>query len=205
MISTARRSRKAEPAWEIARLFPYQGAWDEEDYLALDTNHLVEFCDGFIEVLPMPKTSHQLIVSFLFRLLNQFIEADDLGMALFAPLRIKLREKLIREPDIVFMLDENSDRIGEDYWDRADLVIEVVSEDPESQERDLKQKRRDYAAARIPEYWIVNPKDQRVTVLKLSGKRYQTHGVFKPGEKATSVLLPGFVVDVAAMFKAGKR
>lgn len=205
MISTARRSRKAEPAWEIARLFPYQGAWDEEDYLALDTNHLVEFCDGFIEVLPMPKTSHQLISKFLFALLCQFVEPRGLGMALYSPLRVKLREKLIREPDIVFMLDENSDRIGEDYWDRADLVIEVVSDDPESQERDLKQKRRDYATARIPEYWIVNPKDQRVTVLKLSGKRYQTHGVFKPGEKATSVLLPGFVVDVAAMFKAGKR
>jgi hypothetical protein len=30
------------------------------------------------------------------------------------------------------------------------------------------------------------------------------HGVFKPGEMATSVLLPGFAVDVAAAFKAGE-
>src|SRR3954465_7048406 len=63
--------RQAEPAWEIARLFPAQGNWSEQDYLSLthDTNWLVEFSDGSIEVLPMPKTSHQLIVQFLNNLL----------------------------------------------------------------------------------------------------------------------------------------
>ena len=38
-----------EPAWEIAYLFPAQGAWSEDDYLSLTegTNHLVEFSDGY--------------------------------------------------------------------------------------------------------------------------------------------------------------
>jgi hypothetical protein len=36
----------AEPAWEVALLFPNQGAWSEEEYLALDTNRLVEFTHG---------------------------------------------------------------------------------------------------------------------------------------------------------------
>src|SRR5689334_1874676 len=55
----------AEPAWDIARLFPLQGYWDEDDYLSLDTNYLVEFTDGFVEVLSMPKPSHQRIVQHL--------------------------------------------------------------------------------------------------------------------------------------------
>jgi Uma2 family endonuclease len=55
----------AEPTWEIAHLFPPQGAWSEEGYLALPTNHLVEFSDGYIEVLPVPSQSHQWIVLFL--------------------------------------------------------------------------------------------------------------------------------------------
>jgi hypothetical protein len=40
--------QKGEPAWEIAELFPPQGYWCEEEYLALTdgTNHLVELTDG---------------------------------------------------------------------------------------------------------------------------------------------------------------
>lgn len=32
-----------EPAWDVARLFPPQGGWSEEEYLALPGNHLTEF------------------------------------------------------------------------------------------------------------------------------------------------------------------
>jgi len=32
-----------EPTWDVAQLFPPQGYWSEAEYLALDTNHLVEF------------------------------------------------------------------------------------------------------------------------------------------------------------------
>jgi hypothetical protein len=38
-----REASEPEPAWDIARLFPAQGEWSEEDYLELDTNRLVEF------------------------------------------------------------------------------------------------------------------------------------------------------------------
>jgi hypothetical protein len=58
-------SRKGEPVWEIASLYPKQRYWSEEEYLALDTNHLIEFSDGYIEVLPRPTRVHQSIVAFL--------------------------------------------------------------------------------------------------------------------------------------------
>ena len=46
----------AEPAWEVALLFPAQGEWSEDDYLWLTDRirRLVEFTDGRVEVLPMP-------------------------------------------------------------------------------------------------------------------------------------------------------
>ena len=196
--------RQSGPAWEIARLFPDQGAWDEEDYLALETNHLVEFTDGCIEVLPMPKTSHQLIVAFLHGLLLGFVNERELGTVVFAPLRVRLRKNKYREPDVVFMLAEHEDRVREEYWEGADLVVEVVSPDPESQERDWKRKRRDYAMAGIPEYWIVDPQEKKVQVLKLSGKGYVVHGEYGPGERAESALLAGFAADVGAVFAAGE-
>src|SRR5206468_5227464 len=113
-----------QPAWEIAHLFPYQGAWTEEEYLSLETNHLIEFCDGRLEFPPMPTTSHQLLLRYLFGLLEAFAMQWDLGLTLFMGVRIRLRSGEIREPDVVFMLKEHLDRVGEEYWDGADRVME---------------------------------------------------------------------------------
>ena len=64
------------------------------------------------------------------------------------------------------MSAENSSRRGNKFRSGADLVMEVVSDDAESRERDLQQKREEYAAADIPEYWIVDSLE-RVSVKTL--------------------------------------
>jgi hypothetical protein len=74
--------------------------------------------------------------------------------------------------------------------------------DEKDRRRDLKDKRRDYAAARIPEHWIVDPQERAVTVLARRGKACRIHGVFAAGQRASSVLLPGFGVDVSALSAA---
>ena len=106
----------------------------------------------------------------------------------------------MREPDVVFMRKEHASRIGEKYWKGADLVMEVVSEGKKDRQRDLVKERREYARAGIPEYWIVDPLEQRITVLRLAGKHYAVHGEFGPGDTATSALLAGFTVDVGEAF-----
>ena len=190
----------AEPAWDVARLFPEQGFWSEEEYLALSANRLVEFSDGNVEVLPMPTTSHQLIVAFLYRTLLEFVTTRAAGTVLFAPLRVRLWPGKFREPDLVFMSAEHASRIGESFWDGADLVMEVVSDD--DRRRDLETKRREYAQAGIPEYWIVDPEQARITVLRLEGATYAVHGDFLPDTQATSHRLPGFVVEVSSVLAA---
>jgi Uma2 family endonuclease len=61
-------------------------------------------------------------------------------------------------------------------------------------------KRREYARASIPEYWIVDPQEVRITVLRLAGKRYVIHGDFPRGTVACSHLLRGFTVKVGEAF-----
>src|SRR6266487_3931069 len=119
--------RIPEPAWDIAQLFPLQGSWSEEEYLAFDGNRIVEFSDGHIEVPPMPTTSHQLMVAYLHGLLFSCVSPRRLGTALFAALRVRLRPEKFREPDVVFMLKKHFRRMGEEFWEGADLVMEVVS------------------------------------------------------------------------------
>jgi Uma2 family endonuclease len=82
--------------------------------------------------------------------------------------------------------------------------MEVVSDGEENRKRDLETKPEEYARAGIAEYWIVDPQEQRVTVLALDGPSYRVHGVFGRSATATSVLLPGFAVSVDATLAAGE-
>jgi len=182
-------------------LAPLQGSWTEEQYLTLTdhTRHLIEFADGVIEVLPMPTDRHQSILKFLFLALQAFIETRG-GTVIFAPLRLQVRPGKFREPDLLLLLRSDDSRRQNRYWLGADLAAEVVSED--DAERDTLDKVTDYAEARVPEYWIVNPLDATITVLALVGATYHPHGRFHRGEQANSTLLPGFIVDIEEVFAA---
>jgi Uma2 family endonuclease len=192
----------AEPAWEVALLFPAQGEWSEDDYLWL-TDHtrcLVEFTDGHVEVLPMPTDAHQRIVLFLYRALYAFLAVRGAGIILVAPLRLRVRTGRYREPDLLLLLSAADPRRSNRYWTGADLVLEVVS--PDDPQRDLVRKRREYARAGIPEYWIVNPATEQILVLRLAETTYVEHGVFTRRMQATSALLEDFTVAVAAVLDA---
>jgi Uma2 family endonuclease len=194
-----------QPAWEVALLFPSQGDWSEFEYLALDTNRLVELVDGNLKVLPMPTVPHQFIVIFLFELFKVVVSERQLGSVLLAPLPIRIRDTTYREPDVIWFSREHLLPPENKYLRGANLVIEVVSEDDESKKRYYQEKRSDYAALGIPEYWIVDPQAERITVLVLECGQYRVHGEFAVGDQATSILLPEFAVDVAATFAAAKN
>src|SRR5437588_2140343 len=177
-----------------------QGLWTVEQYLRItdQSNWLIEFTDDRLEVLPMPTKRHQAIVKYLLYVLGAFLDPRG-GTVFFAPLRLKIREGKFREPDLMAALDANDPRLQNSYWHGADLVIEVVSED--DPQRDTVVKRADYAEGGIPEYWIVNPLDETITVLRLEGAQYAEHGIFRRGDMATSALIDGWVVDVNAVFE----
>ncbi|MEO8269138.1 MAG: Uma2 family endonuclease [Aureliella sp.] len=162
--------RAGEVAWDVATLFPPQGEWSPDEYLSLtdDIVRLVELTDGQLEVLEMPTRSHQQTVLFLISQLSAWCQHHHAGTALTAPIRVQLRPGMFREPDIVFATTGNLSVVGEAYWTGADMVMEVVSASSKSRRRDLEQKRREYAVAKIREYWIVDPHKATVQVLELS-------------------------------------
>jgi len=176
-----------------------QGQWEESAYcwLADRANRLIEFTDGYIEVLPMPTDDHQLLSQLLLLEFLAFLKPRG-GLIQYAPLKLRIRARKYREPDLLLLLHANDQRRGQQYWTGADLVVEIIS--PDNPARDLIEKRRDYAEAGIQEYWIVNPLDETVAVLQLQGGSYREHGIFGRGSRATSALLPVFGVDITALF-----
>ena len=195
---SARSGRSGRSTWEIAELYPPQGAWCEDEYLALETNRRIELSDGYVEFLSGPSIPHELIVAFLYHALLNFARARKLGVVFFAGARVRLWKDTIRVPDIVFVSNEHREKITRPFCETADLVMEVVSESREDRKRDLILKKAEYAKAGISEYWIVDPELRQITVFKLEGKAYAVHGKFKTGRKADSEILKGFSVDVKA-------
>lgn len=179
---------------------PLQGLWTAEMYLRLtDTsNQLLEFTDGLLEGLPMPTRRHQRMVVWLLDVVRSGVRPH--GEVMIAPLRLQVRADTFREPDVLVLRDRNDPRNQERFWLGADLVVEVVS--PDNPARDIVVKRADYAAAGIPEYWIVDPQHETVTVLTLRDDQYHEHGVFRRGTTATSVLLASLTASVDALFDA---
>lgn len=186
---------------ELADANVLQGLWTEEQYLAVSgaSKRLIEFTDGRIEILPPPTRRHQAIS---LHLLLQLLDAvRGVGGAVFyAPLRLRVREGKFREPDLMLLLDAGDPRSEDAYWFGADLVMEIVSADDPA--RDLRVKRGDYAEARIPEYWVVNPLDETISLLVLQGSQYVERGAFARGESARGTILPDLAVDVSAVFDA---
>ena len=187
----------------LSDAMPSQGCWSDEHYLWLTdrTRRLIEFTDGRVEVLPMPTERRQIILLFLYRLLHAHVhESSRDGVVVTSGLRMRVREGKFREPDLLLLRDRTDSRRRDRFWLGADLVVEIVS--PDDPSRDLVVKRADYAEAAIPEYWIVDPRVETVTVFKLAAGAYVEHGVFARGAMATSPLLGGVAVDVTALFDA---
>lgn len=170
--------------------------WANEDIHA-------EWVNGEVIIHMPPKTIHQMTVAFLHRLLGLFVDLFNLGVVQIAPFEMKLEaDGPSREPDILFIAREHLDRLTDRRLvGPADLIIEIISED--SVRRDRDEKFREYAAAGVPEYWIIDPRPdkQRVDFFHLDEVgAYRLIGT-EDDERVDSQILPGFWLKPAWLWQ----
>jgi Uma2 family endonuclease len=82
-----------------------------------------------------------------------------------------------------------------------ELVIEVVS--PDSHERDYQEKREEYLALGIKEYWIFDAERQEMRVLQRRAGNWSER-VVRPPRVYKTRLLPGLEFDCGAVFEAAR-
>jgi len=78
------------------------------------------------------------------------------------------------------------------------LVVEVVS--PKSVQADYVEKLAEYESRGIPEYWIVNPKTQSITLNMLQGDRYQSIELSHPDDVIVSRAVPKVSMRLGDLF-----
>jgi Uma2 family endonuclease len=184
---------------EIARLFPRQGEWTERDFFALpESNRRIELSNGVLTMAPSPTGEHALILMELASRLKNHAAAAGLGEVLVAPLDVRLFPGTIRQPDILFVKEENRERIGRYFDGPPDWVAEIIS--PGSRELDEEVKLAEYAQAGVPEYWLVDPENRTIRVYTLQGEAYTLTGTASPGQVARSTTVEGFEVAVGDVF-----
>jgi Uma2 family endonuclease len=165
-----------------------------EQYLVYDneTDTRYELVNG--ELVPMPPESdlNQRIASLLFA---YFLQQ---GMP---PYRLRIGAEVVvsgsrattRLPDLMVLSEELATAL--EGASRSTvmvdmppplLVVEVVS--PNQENRDYRYKRSEYAARGIAEYWIVDPLQQRVTVLEWVEGLYEEK-VYEGDREISSPLL----------------
>ena len=213
LLVTPQQPPDGQPAWALAfdgtdpLDWPRQGEWTVEDYLRLDGQKRakgIELVDGRLRWRAMAEEQRNDIVRFFDRVLFGLIQETGRGRVSFSDLGLHTFGKTIRKPDVVVILRTNPHYSvrGQATWETADLVIEVVSEsDPDN---DYDVKRREYAAAGVREYWVVDRYRREILLLTLDNGDYREVGTYRPGDTASSLIVEGLEVAVADALAAGE-
>ena len=138
--------------------------WTLEDLQRLpDDGNKYEVVFGELYVTPAPAEEHENILARLSALLTPFVTAHDLGRV-YHPRAVVRFDGSEAEPDLFV----RSERVGQNSdWDDApkpSLVVEVLS--ASTRRRDLGEKRRFYLHAGVAEYWVVDPDERTVRVVR---------------------------------------
>jgi Uma2 family endonuclease len=162
----------------------------ERVYASLDIpGHRVELLDGQVTVSPTASRPHSRIVQRLQEALWGRIQEH--GWELHANLTLHVaatRERLV--PDLWICrpdapeFDEN-----EVYGHGALLVAEVVSSS--SRHRDLVEKARAYAQAKVPLYLVIDPCAVPATLLLHSNPQDHAYRSLAQAEAGKALTLPG--------------
>ena len=144
-----------------------QGEYTIEDRNALPEDHPSELIDGVIYNMASPALRHQSISGAIYRQLWNYVDAHGGNCLPFiAPTDVRLDrdERTMVVPDVFVICQPDDDRIDNDKYINGapDLIIEVLS--PSTRRKDMFTKLHKYEAAGVREYWIVDPKKEKVIV-----------------------------------------
>lgn len=169
-----------------------------QDYLKLDDGNQYELIGGELLLVPAPRTIHQRISRRLLKFLGDFIDNNNMGEILYAPIDVLLNEKEKPQPDILFISKERLDIIKEKHVAGApDLVIEILS--PSTASRDRVEKSRLYYTYGVKEYWLVDPELGTVEIFTHGEKNWYLGGAYNKEQVLQSPLL-GLEIDLKDIF-----
>ncbi|OLP19176.1 hypothetical protein BST81_06655 [Leptolyngbya sp. 'hensonii'] len=147
-----------------------------EEYLSYNdgTDNHYELEDGALILMNPPIGLHAIILTFLSNILLNEINRLQFPWIPLQLVGVRTSVRRSRLPDLCIVPLEQMQpylNVSAVLESGVLLAVEVVS--PDSIKRDYRFKRAEYASFGIPEYWIVDPAEQKITILQLVDGLYE--------------------------------
>jgi hypothetical protein len=187
--------RTLTPGSEDGRRVSERTYW-EDYYFQSDIQY--EWNDGRLEEKPVSDYATILVYQWLMALLRHFLKARPIAtyVTLNMGFRLRLPDRaVIRKPDFGVVRHDNPQPLlphDASYHGVFDLCVEALSDRKRRDiERDTVTKKGEYAAAGVPEYYILHPDPKHQAFFTRSES-----GLYVPLEPDAGVIrsrvLPGF-------------
>lgn len=169
------------------------------------TDNRYELVDGELVVMNPPAKRHFNITRFLVRLFEDESLRQGLDIEVFTGIGVRTGLNSSRIPDVSLVNGSQWRNLSDDASAviEADLLlaVEVVSPGEEQIKRDYIDKVAEYRDAPIAEYWIVDPIEQKITVLVLEKDGYNKTA-FTGNDAILSAIFPQLKVTAGEILSA---
>jgi Uma2 family endonuclease len=176
------------------------------DYLAYDpgSDRRYELVAGDLLTMPSESDLNNLIAMVVLFALGQVVAPRLLRRG--TEIVISEVGPTVRIPDLMVLTPALAERLqGADRsiilldMPPPALVVEVVSPGKPNEDRDYRSKRSEYQSRGIPEYWIIDPQRQQITLLTLVAGLYR-EAIFTGNASICSPTLPTLALTAAQVF-----
>ena len=176
-----------------------------EEYLAYNdgTDNKYELVNGHLQLMPTASGFHALILVLLYDILKAEIDKRYQQQRKVMPGTVGVRtaKNKSRIPDLVVLSEEQRQEIRKMSTAVLEtpplLAVEIVS--PGNSDDDYRYKRSEYAVREIPEYWIIDPEAEKISILALVSGFYEVTE-FTEEQEIKSLLFPEFKVNCETIF-----
>ena len=199
IVINPKHIRTRPDSWKV--YFTYA---DLQSFPEFPESPLLELVNGELYMVPSPIPNHQRISRNIEFIFVKYLEEHPVGEIFDAPIDVVFSEENVLVPDLVVILDSNKDIIKEkNISGSPDLIIEILSQ---NEEHDKTRKKELYARNGVREYWIVDIKEESITV-HLLGKDAKKENSYKRGKMYAKTdflspsILPDLKIDLRNVFR----
>lgn len=143
-----------------------------EVWESLPEGTLCQLINNKLIMSPAPIDIHQVVLFDIAFNFKSFLNNQNRGEIRIAPYDVHFSKQNILQPDILFIKNENLDKIQDKgIFGAPDLIIEILS--PSTSQLDWEEKKLIYERYGVQEYFLVEPNSKFVTSFFLTNGEYE--------------------------------
>jgi Uma2 family endonuclease len=175
------------------------------EYLAYNdgTDNKYELVNGELQLMPTASGFHALVLVLIYDALKaEITRIKQQWKVMPGTVGVRTAKNKSRIPDLIILSESQCQEIRTMSAAVLEtpplLAVEIVS--PNNSDDDYRYKRSEYAVREIPEYWIVDPQAQKISVLLLVSGFYDLTE-FTGEQEIKSLLFPELKLTPKQVFE----